>query len=71
MKPFLAPTIDRKGRFLRGGIGLGLLVGAGLSFGFGTSLWLGLLLAIAGAFACFEAARGWCAARACGIKTRL
>ena len=66
---FLAPNIDRRGRLLRAGIGATLLIGA--AFGFGVSIWLGVLLATAGGFALFEAKRGWCAARACGIKTRL
>jgi hypothetical protein len=66
---FFAPNIDHRGRILRGGIGAALLIGA--AFSIGDSKWLGLLLAIAGCFALFEAQRGWCAARACGIKTRL
>lgn len=37
----------------------------------GCSLWLMLLLAAAGGFCCWEALRGWCLARACGIKTRI
>jgi hypothetical protein len=48
---------------------LALLVGAG--FGFRLSMWLGLVLAACGVFVLFEALRGWCAMRACGIKTRL
>jgi hypothetical protein len=62
-------NIDKKGRLLRGTIALLLLVGAG--FGFAAALWLGLVLAASGAFVLFEALRGWCALRACGIKTRL
>ena len=69
MKRWLAPNIDRKGRLVRGLMGMALLVGA--AFCFGTSLWLGALLAAAGMFGLFEALRGWCLARACGIKTRL
>jgi hypothetical protein len=69
MSQFLAPNLDRRGRLLRGGIGVALLIGA--AFSFGASTWVGMLLAAAGAFALFEAGRGWCAARACGIKTRL
>jgi hypothetical protein len=34
-------------------------------------LWLGLVFVIAGLFAIYEALRGWCLARACGIKTRV
>ena len=33
------------------------------------ALWLGLIFVAAGLFALFEAIRGWCIARACGIKT--
>jgi hypothetical protein len=33
--------------------------------------WLGGALMVFGAFALFEAKRGWCVARACGIKTRV
>lgn len=46
-----------------------LLVGAGL--GVFLSVWLGAVLAAAGAFVLFEALRGWCVLRACGLKTRL
>jgi hypothetical protein len=33
-------------------------------------LWLGIVLFLGGAFCIFEALRGWCALRACGIKTK-
>lgn len=69
MKRWFAPNIGRPGRIARGLLGLGLLAGA--AFCWGVSGWLALLLAAAGAFALFEALRGWCVARACGIKTRL
>lgn len=69
MKRRFSPNIDNKGRLLRGTIALLLFVGAG--FGFTAALWLGLVLAASGAFVLFEALRGWCALRACGIKTRL
>jgi hypothetical protein len=69
VKKFFAPNLDRKGRWLRALLGLALLVAAG--FFFTTSVWLGVLLAAAGVFVLFEALRGWCIARACGIKTRL
>ena len=45
------------------------LVGAG--FGFTVSVWLGIALLTSGVFVAFEALRGWCALRACGIKTKL
>ena len=69
MKPIFSRNIDNKGRLLRGFGALTLLVGAG--FGFTLSLWLGLLLLAAGVFVAFEALRGWCALRACGIRTKL
>ena len=34
------------------------------------SLILSLVLLASGAFVLFEALRGWCALRACGIKTK-
>ncbi|HNQ88283.1 MAG TPA: DUF2892 domain-containing protein [Verrucomicrobiota bacterium] len=69
MKRFFARNLDGKGRVVRGLMGLALLVGAGFSFG--QSALLGILLAAAGLFGLFEAVRGWCFARACGLKTRL
>jgi len=69
MKPLFAPNIDNKGRLVRGGGALALLVGAG--FGFTLSLWLGGVLLATGLFVLFEALRGWCGLRACGIKTKL
>jgi hypothetical protein len=69
MKAFFTPNLDRKGRLARG-IGGGLLL-AGAGFGFGVSIWLGLGLFAMGAFMLFEAVRGWCGLRACGLKTKL
>ena len=69
MKSFLSPNIETKGRVIRGVGALALLVGA--AFGFTVSLWLGLVLLASGLFVGFEALRGWCFLRACGIKTKL
>ena len=69
MKPIFARNIDGRGRVVRGVIALALLVGGG--FGFLLSVWLGLGLLASGVFVAFEALRGWCAMRACGIKTKL
>ncbi|HOY59104.1 MAG TPA: DUF2892 domain-containing protein [Verrucomicrobiota bacterium] len=68
MRCFFAPNIDGKGRLIRGLMGATLLVGA--TFSFGHSVWGGMLLAAAGLFCLVEAARAWCLARACGIKTK-
>lgn len=69
MKPFFSRNIDTKGRLVRGLSALALLVGAG--FGFSVSVWLGVALLASGVFVAFEALRGWCVLRACGIRTKL
>jgi hypothetical protein len=69
MKPRFSPNINNKGRLVRGLGALALLVGAG--FGFTVSVWLGGALLVSGAFVLFESLRGWCALRACGIRTKL
>ena len=69
MKSIFPRNIDKKGRLIRGFAALALLVGAG--FGFTLSVWPGLALLVAGVFVAFEALRGWCVLRACGIRTKL
>lgn len=69
MSQFFRPNIQRNGRIARGVIGSLCLV-AGIIIAGDYSLW-GLLLVAAGIFAIFEAMRGWCFARACGIKTKI
>ena len=69
MKPLFARNTNNTGRLVRGLGALALLVGAG--FGFFVNVWLGVGLAVGGVFVLFEALRGWCVMRACGIKTRL
>ncbi len=68
MANFFARNIDRTGRILRavGGVAL-ILVGVLLA---GRSGWACFLLVAFGVFALYEAARGWCFMRACGIKTK-
>ena len=68
MKSFFAPNLGSQGRLIRGLGALGLFVGAG--FAFSVSTWLGIVFLASGGFVAFEALRGWCALRACGIKTR-
>jgi len=68
MKPFFAPNIGSQGRLIRGLGAVGLFVAAWFAFGYAT--WLGIVLLAFGGFALFEALRGWCGLRACGIKTR-
>ena len=69
MSQFFRPNIQRNGRIARGVIGSLCLV-AGIIVAGDISLW-GLILVVAGLFALFEALRGWCFARACGIKTKI
>jgi hypothetical protein len=69
MKNRFSPNIGPKGRLVRGLMALLLLLGA--AFGFTVSAWLGVVLLGSGAFVLFESLRGWCALRACGIKTKL
>ncbi len=69
MKTFFTPNIGNGGRLLRGLAAVGLFVGAG--FAFQTATWLGIVLVVSGGLVLFEALRGWCVMRACGIKTRL
>ena len=69
MKTLFSRNIDNKGRLIRGLCATALLVGSG--FGFAVSLWLGIALMASGVFVAFEALQGWCALRACGIKTKL
>lgn len=68
MKPRFARNISNQGRLIRGLAAMATLVAAW--FGFRVSLWLGIGLVALGCFTLFEALRGWCALRACGIKTR-
>jgi hypothetical protein len=66
---FFRPNISRQGRIARGVIGTLCLIAGIVTVDF--SLWLGLVFVVAGLFAIYEAMRGWCLARACGIKTKI
>ncbi len=69
MSKFSARNIDWRGRVARALWGLAL-IGLGLALRRAIG-WLCVGLMLAGLFALYEAARGWCLVRACGIKTRL
>ena len=69
MRNFFARNIDRRGRIVRALWGLCLLV-AGLLV-WPRSPWICAALVVGGGFAVYEAVRGWCLVRACGIKTKL
>jgi len=66
---FFRPNIGRQGRIARGVIGTLCLI-AGIIL-VDVKLWLGLIFVVAGLFAIYEALRGWCLARACGVKTKI
>ena len=69
MKRFFQPNIDSRGRLVRGGIAVLLFIAGGVTAFY--IWWLGLIFIGIGIFTLFEAVRGWCFARACGIKTRV
>ncbi len=69
MKNFFRPNITRVGRMVRAVLATAML-GGGI-FAIQQIMWLGVVLFISAGFVFFEAARGWCVMRACGIKTKL
>ena len=69
MRKFFAPNIDRRGRILRAVWGVALITAALLTWAH--SRWLSLVLLALGVLGIYEALRGWCLARACGIRTKL
>jgi len=69
MGSFFAKNIGRAGRIVRAVWGLGLMIAGVLLYE--RSAWMCVTLAAFGVFALYEAGRGWCIMRACGIKTRL
>jgi hypothetical protein len=69
VKRFFSPNINHRGRIARGVIGSLCLIAGIIVVDY--SLGIGLVFVVAGLFAMFEAVRGWCVARACGIKTKI
>jgi hypothetical protein len=66
---FFRPNIKRQGRIARGVSGSLCLIAGIITVDY--KLWLGLILVGAGLFAIYEPWRGWCLARACGLKTKI
>ncbi len=66
----LACNIDKRGRLARLVTGSLVVVG-GVALIVAEWWAVGLLAIVAGGFAIFEGARGWCALRAMGLKTKL
>ena len=69
MSSFWKPNLERPGRLLRGILGVSLLVGGVVALSW--NVWAGAGLLASAALVLFEAMRGWCVMRACGIKTRI
>jgi len=65
---FLRPNIDNKGRVIRGILALAFGIAAVLTWSHSRTV--GIALTGSAVFVAFEAARGWCIARACGVKTK-
>jgi Protein of unknown function (DUF2892) len=65
---FFKQNIDRVGRLVRGACGLCCLGGAVFLL---DNTIAAVALAGSGLFMLFEAFKGWCVARACGLKTPL
>jgi hypothetical protein len=68
MAKLFNPNIDRTGRIIRAVLGLALVI-AGLLLS-RVQILACVTLVAAGGFVLFEALRGWCIMRACGIKTK-
>lgn len=64
----LRPNLSTNGRLIRAGGAVTLGIAAALVWPHVRSV--GIALAGSAAFVAFEAARGWCALRACGVKTK-
>lgn len=60
-------NIENFGRAIRGLSGVLFILGGFLAW---HSRGIAIVLFLAGLFCIFEALRGWCALRACGIKTK-
>lgn len=60
-------NIEKTGRIARGGLSIIFLLFAGVLAPYTAPL--AVIFLLVGLFTLFEAARGWCAVRACGIKT--
>ncbi|MGV3772004.1 MAG: YgaP family membrane protein [Verrucomicrobiales bacterium] len=68
MGKWFQPNINSTGRILRAIYGV--LLCAAAFYVQRYSVWAAIICVLAGGFALFEAARGWCIMRACGVKTK-
>ena len=68
---FFSRNIDSRGRLVRAVLGAALLIGGVVLLLTVEPRWPAVLMLASAAFVLFEALRGWCVMRACGVKTRL
>jgi hypothetical protein len=68
MKKFFAANIDSRGRLIRGVLGMALVIAGVVVCSY--QIIAAIALILSGGFCLFEAVRGWCVMRACGVKTR-
>lgn len=68
MKKFFAANLDGRGRLIRGTLGAALVIAGVVVCNY--QLVAAIALIVSGGFCLFEAVRGWCVMRACGVKTR-
>jgi hypothetical protein len=69
LKKFFSPNLQGEGRLARGATAMFLALAAFVCLPL--SRRISLLFLAAAAFTVFEAMRGWCVLRACGIKTKV
>jgi hypothetical protein len=69
MAGFFSRNISFQGRMARGITGAVFLIGGIIAADF--VLWAAIPLVVIGLFCIFEAVRGWCFLRACGVKTKM
>jgi hypothetical protein len=66
---FFKPNITRAGRIAR--VVWGVVVAGLGGLAYSWKPWVAVVLFAASALALFEALRGWCVLRACGLRTKL
>jgi hypothetical protein len=69
MAGFFQRNISFQGRMARGITGTLLLISGIITADF--TLWAAIPLVVVGLFCIFEAVRGWCFLRACGVRTKV
>jgi hypothetical protein len=68
-KAFFKKNIGTTGRLVRATLGIAILIAAFLVPSL--PIWVRAMTGVCGGFVLFEAVRGWCLLRACGLKTKL